>query len=401
MNILVVSQYFYPEQFQINEIVEELVKRGNEVTVLTGLPNYPGGEIFQGYETSYGKEEDYKGAKVIRFKMRPRKKGTVNLLLNYFSFYKNAGRRLNKLKDKFDIVYNYQLSPVTSSLPAVKFAKRNKIPLFLYCLDIWPESAQSYIRNTKGIVYKIIKKISKKVYTNCDEIGVTSRPFIDYLEKEHGVERQKIVYLPQHYDTGYLNTDFSKPVNDTVDFMYAGNFGKGQRLDVIIDAIPLIKTDKVFKVHFVGDGSQREILEEKVKKQGLSDIVVFHGNKTREEMSGFYKAADALLLTLRGNNFVGNTMPGKLQAYMSTGKPIIASINGSANEVIKESGCGLCVGAEDPAGLAGIMTQYLNNPEIYRENGKKGRRYFAGHFTLDIHITALEKEFERLVCNGI
>ena len=146
MKILIVSQYYYPEQFQINEIAPALVKLGHSVTVLTGLPNYPKGKIYDGYEDAYKSQEVIDGVEVIRVKEHPRKKGALHLLWNYWSFAAKGNNRAKKLKEKYDIVLAYQLSPITSVYPAITYAQRHKVPLLLYCLDIWPESPLSSLR---------------------------------------------------------------------------------------------------------------------------------------------------------------------------------------------------------------------------------------------------------------
>ena len=395
MKILIVSQYYYPEQFQINEIAPELVKRGHDVTVLTGLPNYPKGEIYPGYEKGQKRKEVINGVKVIRVEEHPRKTGGKNLILNYMSFYKNGLAAAKKLKNDYDVVLCYQLSPVTMLKPAVVYAKKNKKPLLTYCLDIWPESAKDHLNIP--VVYSAITALSQSLYRACDHISVTSRPFIDYFEKVIGFDRNKMSYIPQHADMSMLDIDFTTPDNDVADFMYAGNMGKGQTLDVIIKATAELKDRNDFIVHMVGDGSRRAELEELTRQLGVEDKVIFYGNQSRDAMPDFYKKADALLITLRGNNAVGNTMPGKLQMYMTTGKPILGAINGAANEVIKESGCGKCVAAGDYKGLAAIMADYIENKEEYTNCGTNARKYFLANFTLKKYCDDLEEQLKKLI----
>lgn len=394
MKILIVCQYYYPEQFQINEIAPELVKRGHEVTVLTGLPNYPKGDIYPGYENGQKRKEIINGVKVIRVEEHPRKTGGKNLILNYLSFVKKGSRAVKRLKHDYDVVICYQLSPVTMLKPAVDYAKKNKKPLFTYCLDIWPESAKDHLNIP--VLYSAITWISKKLYKACDHISVTSRPFIDYFENVIGFDRNKMSYIPQHADTSMLDIDFSAPDNNVADFMYAGNMGKGQTLEVIIRAVAELKDRKDFVVHMVGDGSKREELEKLSRDLKVEDKIIFYGNQKREDMPEFYKKADALLITLRGNNAVGNTMPGKLQMYMTTGKPILGAINGAANEVIKEAGCGKCVVAGDYQGLASIMRDFIENKDNYSECGKKAKDYFAANFTLKKYVDDLEEQLRKL-----
>lgn len=395
MKILIVSQYYYPEQFQINDIAPELVKRGHEVTVLTGLPNYPQGKIFDGYEGGKRREEIINGVKVLRCRISPRRRNPISLILNYLSFVISGNRAVKKISEQFDAVLCYQLSPVTMLSPAAKYAKKHKIPLLCYTLDIWPESAQGMLKTDKGPIYALIKRISKRLYHACDSICVTSSPFIEYFTDVIGIEKSKLSYIPQHADSSYLKMDMSSDDNGVVDFMYAGNMGKGQSLDVLVKAVEILKHRDNFIVHMVGDGSNKKDLEKMIEHLGISDKFIFYGNQKREDMPAFYKKADALLLTLRGNNFVGNTMPGKLQMYMTTGKPVFAAINGAAAEVISDADCGACVRAGDSEGLAKLMASYIDDMGRYSDAGENARKYFEKHFTLDIYMDRLEEQLNK------
>ena len=392
MKILIVSQYYFPEQFQINEVAPALVKRGHQVTVLTGLPNYPGGEIYAGYEKGR-RSEEINGVHVIRVNEHPRKKGAVHLFHNYFSFAA-AGRKQAKKLGDFDIVLCYQLSPVSSLEPAILYARKHNVPLAAYCLDLWPESAKAH--TSFRPLYQAIAAYSRRVYQKCDHIAVTSRPFIDYLEKTNGIPRGKMSYIPQHADSSLLNAAIQTEENGITDFMYAGNLGAGQTIDVIIRAAAEIR-EKDFVVHLVGDGSQRNNLEELTASLGIRDKILFHGGKKREEMGVWYGKADALLITLRGNNAVGNTMPGKLQTYMTAGKPVLGAINGAAAEVIRESGCGKCVSAGDYKGLSALMAEYIDRPEQFKACGANAKAYFLQHFTLEKHCSQIEKLLRTMI----
>ena len=404
MKILIVTQYYYPEQFQINEIAPELVRRGHEVTVLCGIPNYPKGIVYNGFETLEGcrqKESEYyekTGVYVIHVRQHPRGHNPFNLLWNYISFVENSRRMIHKLKADFDVVIGYQLSPITSMYAAVEYKKMYGTPVLFYTLDLWPVSAESILKSGKNPLMLLVAKMSKKLYQSADRILVTSRPFMDYLSRVNGIERERMGYLPQHAGGGMMSMDLQKEThNGCADFMFAGNLGKGQRIDVIVNAAAELGAKTDYKVHIVGDGSMRSTLETMVKEKGLTNNVVFYGNQNRDDMPSFYKKADVLLITLRGNNEVGNTMPGKLQMYMTTGKPILGAINGAANEVIKEAECGACVGAGDYKGLADLMQSYIESPEKYKDCGVNARRYFNEHFTFEHYMNGLEKELQTLI----
>lgn len=393
MKLLIVSQYYDPEQFQINDIAPELVRRGHEVTVLTGLPNYPAGVVPAQYRHGQRREETVNGVRILRTYERGRGKGAVNLLMNYVSFALSASRKARKLP-RFDAVLCYQLSPVSIAAPAIAYKKKNHVPVLLYCLDIWPESAKAHLPG--GFLFGLIGKYSKKLYSQCDRIAVTSRPFLDYLTEVNGIPAERMCYIPQHADGAMLNTDLTAPDNGIVDFMYAGNLGQGQTLDVIVRAAAELKDREGFLVHMVGDGSARESLQALANELGVGEKIRFHGNQKRGDMPAFYKMADALLITLRGNNAVGNTMPGKLQMYMTAGKPVLGAINGAANEVIRESACGNCVGAGDYKGLASLMADLMDHPEKYAGCGEKAKAYFEENFTLEKFSDALEAELANL-----
>ena len=240
MKILIVSQYYYPEQFQINEIAPELVRRGHNVTVLCGMPNYPQGEIYDGYADPSKMCEIVNGVRIIRVKQRPRGHNIISLLLNYLTFVKRANVQVDLLDKDFDIVMGYQLSPITSMLPAMKYAKDNHAPLLLYVLDLWPVSGQSHLPVKRGLMFRWLSRMSRRIYCSADRILVTSRPFIKYLKQNNGIEDCKMGYLPQHADDLMLSMDLEKPHDDVTHFMYAGNIGAASALDVIVNAAAII-----------------------------------------------------------------------------------------------------------------------------------------------------------------
>lgn len=407
MKILIVTQYYFPEQFQINEIAPELVKRGHDVTVLCGVPNYPKGVVYNGYATKNERlqaEAEYfrqTGVKVMHCNQIPRGHNPLQLILNYFSFVCNSKTVIQKMvaaeEAKYDIVLGYQLSPITSMYAALEYKKLTGVPVVYYTLDLWPVSAQSQIHNTKNPLYRLVARMSRHLYAGADKILVTSRPFIDYLHEVNNIPFDRMAYLPQHAGEEMLDMDLNAEENGIADFMFAGNIGAGQRIDVIIAAARILGPRPDYKIHIVGDGSKRMELEAEVVADGLQDNVVFYGNQKRTDMPSFYKKADALLITLRGNNEVGNTMPGKMQMYMTAGKPVLGSINGAANEVINESRCGSCVKAGDAEGLAVIMKDFIEHPESYNDCGKNARAYFKNHFTLELFMNGLERELNSLV----
>lgn len=394
MKLLVVSQYYYPEQFRINEVCAELVRRGHQITVLTGRPNYPQGEIYPGYE--HVKRENHEGVEIIRCQIAPRKQGAIPLALNYWSFMVRAWFRAGQLPSDFDAVLVYQLSPISMTVPALRYKKRHGVPVYLYCLDLWPESIRDYIHNTDSLLYRLMTRWCQKLYAGADEIGITSPSFRDYLKETCLVPTEKIIDLAQHGEDMQRFGSLTTVDNGVVDFVFLGNVGVAQDLENVARAVRLIKTDKAFLVHIVGIGPDLENLKQTVEQLGVGEHFRFHGRHPLEEMPDFYRLADGCLLTLYDDTAAGLTIPGKLQGYLSAGKPVIGAIGGGAAQVIADSGCGLCAPPGKPEALAEIMTRFMEQPEQATQMGKRGREYFEKHFSLDVFTTRLERQLEEL-----
>lgn len=399
MKILVVSQYYYPEPFRVHEICEALVQKGHEVTVLTEFPNYPDGEIYQGY-TSEKRLEMINGVKVIRCDARPRHQGNFQLALNYLSFVYRGTKVIRKMDTDFDVVYVYQMSPITMALPAIKYKKKHNTPMYLYCLDLWPESVKDIFENERSLPYRMVTLISKYIYKSSDLIGVTSKPFAEYLKHVCGVDENQMVYLPQHADDLAEGNSLSTEENDCVDFMFMGNVGQTQDLDTVLDAVEILRDVEGFKVHIVGSGSYLELLQQHTKEKKLEHLMVFHGRHPFSEMPKFYRLADVCLLTMKGDSAVGLTIPGKLQGYMSAGKPILGAINGASVDVINEAECGVCVPASDSKALAEAMYGFIKDPKAFRKMGENGRRAFLENYTIDSHMNALIEQLTSLSKKG-
>lgn len=393
--ILVVCQHYYPENFQITPICEQLVKDGYDVTILTGLPNYPTGIVPDEYKKGH-RDEIINGVHVVRGYEIGRRKGPLWLAINYVSFTLSFLHKVNVLSGDFDIVLVYQLSPVLMALPGIKYANKHKVPLMIYCCDLWPESMKMYIKNEKNILFRIMKRMSQKVYSRADVLAVQSKSFIDYMEQTHGIKRDKMIYMPAFADETYLEKDFTSD-DDVVDFVFLGNLGIAQNLISVLEAVNKIKDVPNFKVHFVGDGSCFGQMKEFVNNNGLEDIVQFYGRKPVEEMPKFYKLADACLVSLKADNATGLTLPSKVQGYMAAGLPIIGMIDGSAQEVIAEAKCGLCVNADDVDGFARIMKKFIENKEEYRDFGLNGRKYFKNNFNKRKLLDSIEKSIDNLI----
>lgn len=388
MKILVICQYYYPEPFRISDICEEMVKRGHEITVVTGTPNYPEGEIYKGYENNAHADEVINGVYVHRCPIFPRKTGVLHRMLNYFSYPWQAKKYVKNLMASdgkpFDVVFVNQLSPVMMAEPAIAYKKRYGTPVVMYCLDLWPESLVAGGIKKDTLIYKIFHKISKRIYNSMDEILITSKMFREYLVKEFYVGSHKIKYLPQFAENIFEGIPYREP-SETINLLFAGNIGAAQSVDTIIRAAQKLECRPVH-FHIVGDGSERKKLE---KMAEHLENVTFYGRRSLEEMPKFYAMADAMLVTLSADPVLSLTLPGKIQSYMAAGKPIIGAIDGEAAKVIEEAECGYC-------GRAGNVSELVKRIALFMENdskahmGENARKYYKKFFTKKNFIEVLE-----------
>lgn len=393
MKILITCQYYWPDNFLINEIAEDLVKRGNEVTVLTGLPDYATTKIPDKYKNGKNRKEVHNGVKIIRVPIIARHHGFIMRVINYLSYYINSSRYAKKHDfSEYDIIYAYQLAPVLMVNPGIIIRKRYNIPMFLYVLDLWPDQMKVWHVGEKNPIFKLVLKYCKKAYGSGDIVGITSEPFRDYLINVCGVDKNKILYLPQHAKKMEILN--KKKKDNKINFIFAGNIGQQQNIECLLKAVSLMKTNKDFLVNIYGEGTSLKKCKVYAKELKVQGKIKFYGRVSKERLDEIYSNMDAFVLTLCAEEKIGfaaNTVPAKLQGYMSAGKPIFASINGGAQQIIKESKCGAAVNADDSEGFAQILDNYVEHPKKYKDCGKNAIEYFNENFEKEKVMSKLEK----------
>lgn len=389
MKILIVTQYFYPETFRVNTLCEELVKRGNEVTVLTGYPQYPQGKIYDGYGFNVPYEKEWKGAKIERVKVLPRGKTPLGLLLNCYTFVAAGKKWVKKCNEKYDAIYVFEVSPVTVGLPAVAYKEKFGTPVYFNVQDLWPENVEIVLGIHNPLVIGVINKIVDKIYAASDKILCSSSSFVRNIA-ERGVSEDKLVFWPQFCSEPELE-EVKKPEqysDENFNIVFAGNIGEAQGLDLLVDAAEKLKDTKV-KWYLVGDGRAKERLEKRVKDSGLEDKVIFVGKMSEQEANRYIHFADCAYLSFKKNKLFDMTLPAKLQSYMACGTPIIAAAGGESANVIAEAECGFVCEQETDALVNLIKGQVLES-KVLPEMGENARKYYEAHFSMDSVIDTLE-----------
>jgi glycosyltransferase involved in cell wall biosynthesis len=403
MRILIVTQYFWPETFRINDLVAEFCSRGHTVTVLTGCPNYPEGEIFPEYKNNPAAFAKFGAANVIRVPISPRGKGALKLLINYASFALSATVLgwWNLRRKKFDIIFVCQLSPVTSGLPAIFFRHLMKIPVVFWVLDLWPETLEAVGIVRSQRVLKAVGFLVSFIYKRCDLILAQSRSFIPKI-MQYSQPEKSIEYFPSWSDTQFdfstVNPAKEVPSAEGVfNIMFAGNIGDAQDFPTILDAAECLKNDKSIRWLILGDGRVSAWVRSEVVRRGLSDCFLMLGRYSLDRMPSFFTHADVLLVSLKSESIFSMTIPGKLQSYLAAGIPVLAMLNGEGAEIVRVSGAGLSCPAGDALALvAAVKKMAAMDIKDRKEMGKLGLTISKKDFDRELLITRLLSWFEEL-----
>ena len=403
MKILVVTQYFWPEQFRINDLCNALIERGHEVTVYTGLPNYPEGNFFKGYSFKGPYNEYYGKIKVIRTPLIPRgNKKSLQLIANYFSFCIISTLLAPfLLRDKYDKIFIYQLSPVFSAIPAIFIKKLKSIPVIMWVTDLWPESlsATGVLKNKKTL--SLIQKIVNWIYQNSDIIYISSEGFKNKITA-NGIDVKKIKYWPQWaealFDRKVTEEELSAlDLPNGFIVMFAGNIGTAQDFESIIEAANILKEEK--RIHFVilGDGLMKNWAEIKTKEIGINSNFHFLGRKPVEQMPLYYKKADVMLVSLTDTELFSITIPSKIQSYLAAGKPVLASLNGEGAKIIEKWCAGKSCPASNPLELANtiLLMSKLNKDEL-QKLGNNALKCYKEEFEREKLMSILISDFQKL-----
>lgn len=397
MKILVITQYFFPENFRINDVCLGLKERGHEVTVLTGKPNYPSGKYFEGYNWFNKKNEIWNGLEIYRANLFLRGKGGgIKLFLNYFSFAFFASIKLLFIDKKFDKILIFAPSPITVGIPGVFGKKKFKSKTFLWVHDLWPES----IKIAGGVkilwILKLIDKLTRWIYSNTDELLIQSNGFLSYLNSQ-GVNSNKIKYYPFYAESFYKvlepEQEYLEQLPPGFKILFAGNIGESQSFMTLLAAAKILKNKNIPIVWIIfGDGRMRKIVEKEIAISGLQDNFILKGTMPATEMPKYFSCVNALVISLKKSDIFSRTIPGKLQSYFACGKPIIGSLNGVGADIINESGSGFVGSAESTEELVQAIISLYNTPlSEQKQMGLNARKYFEQEFERENLLDKLEQ----------
>ncbi|WP_346655451.1 glycosyltransferase family 4 protein [Pseudomonas sp. RW3S2] len=399
LKVLVLSQYFWPESFIINDVVRLLHEQGHEVVVATGKPNYPEGRFFPGYRFWGVQHERYlEKVDVFRVPLYARGEGGARkLVLNYLSFAFIGLFAFPFLlrKRRFDAIFVFAPSPLTQVIPAIALKYIKRAQLTVWVQDLWPESlaATGYIKSPLAL--KVAGCFVKGIYAFCDKLFVQSKAFFDPVARY--ARRDKIVWYPNSIDatevapTAQVPEELIRTLDEHFCVVFAGNLGTAQALDTVVDAAIMLSDEPQIRLVMVGSGSRLGWLKEQKALHGLDNLIL-PGRFPMDTMPQVFERAGALLVTLNADEIFTQTIPSKVQAYLAAGRPIIACLDGEGARVVVDAGAGMSTPAEQAEALAQTIRRMRSIGEDEREKmGRGGRAYFDAHFDMRHQVESLVK----------
>lgn len=381
--VLILTYYFDPEIFRINDVAYDLASRGHDVTVITGIPNYPSGKFFDGYGLFSKRREFKNGVRIIRLPLIPRGNAHIfNLVFNYLSFLLSSCFFVffHSFFHRYDCVFVHGCSPVFVAIPGILVKKIQKIPLFFWVLDLWPESMYGSTGYSNKRVINTVNNVVKWIYDKCDRILISSKGFSKSI-CEKGDFINKIDYLPNWAEYCFEEPEIFpiEKLPDGFKIAYAGNIGIGQNFDLVFKAIELTKNLPISWI-FIGDGQYRLTLQNLSKKKKLNRVS-FVGRKAIETIYSYLSQCNVALITLNKGEIYSLTVPAKLQVYMACSIPVLGVIDGEAAKMIKNSKCGFSSSTSDSHALVeNIKKIFSMNRDELITMGASGHNYYLKYF---------------------
>ena len=401
MKVLIVSQYFWPESFRINEVAQSLRAAGCEVSVLTGQPNYPDGDIFPGYRAWSTGTQQHEGLTIHRVPLAPRGRSSARkLMANYLSFI-FGGALLGPWRlrgQRFDVVFVYGVSPILQIFPAWVVRAFTDGVLVTWVQDLWPESLEvtGFVRNRR--VLAAVGRVVGWLYRRNDLVLVQSHGFMPLVQAMAG--RTPVEYHPNPGELAFGAAPEGVPalmLDPGFNVVFAGNLGTVQALDTVLATAELLRDLPQVRFVLVGSGSRGDWLKAEVQARGLANVQLA-GRFPPQAMPGLLAQASALLVSLTRDPVLSQTVPSKIQAYLATGRPLLASLDGEGARVVREAGAGLVCPAENAAALAQAVRRLAALPAAEREQlGENGRRYYLDNFDPARLAQALKQRFAALI----
>jgi glycosyltransferase involved in cell wall biosynthesis len=361
--ILIVTECFYPEEFKINDVALSWKGKGYDVDVLTLAPTYPLGKVFLGYKNGFFRTDEYQGINIFRVHaVTGYRDSAVKKIFKYINFMIFGSIVAIFIGRRYDYVFGFNLGSLTDMLPAVVIRKLYKKPTMFWVQDVWPDSVYAYGFKKTKMLSTLLDAFVKFMHHNITAVAISSKGFESKLEP-YIKKGLKFNYAPNWADD--LDMDMvpiALSKNQKIHFTFAGNVGKVQNLENIINAFCLLPDgyQKKSQLNIIGDGSNLIFLK---KLSNNNPNIIFHGKQKREDMAQFYKASDFLIVSLIDKPIFSVTVPAKTQTYIAAKKPILAIINGDVADIVNDNNLGICADPSNEGLIKEAFEKCINMPE--------------------------------------
>jgi glycosyltransferase involved in cell wall biosynthesis len=410
MRVLILSQWYYPEPVpKPQELAEALAEKGHSVSVITGYPNYPEGKLYEGWKIKFRQHETINDIPVTRTYEYPyHGKNPLKRMFNYISFMLSAPFGLIGTK-KFDVIYVWH-PPLTVGVAAWVIARLRRVPFVYDVQDIWPDSVVMSGMMKEGFAVRLMRRLEKFVYKRADHIFVVTKGARENLIGK-GVAPEKVTAMPHWIDEnlfaqsddetrGQIRNEYGW--QDRFVVLFAGNIGIVQGLDAVVRAASLLDKEGKVLITLVGNGADKERLQNMVAELDLRERVQFIGWQPMEKMPAFMSAADALLVHLKRSDITEFVIPTKTMAYLAAGKPILMAMNGAAAQLVEESRAGIFIEPEEPEELAKAIIDFSQMSDEQRARmGENGRTYLVTNLSKEKVIAMYEEILERIASKSV
>ena len=379
MRIVILTQWYPPEPaLLLQELAQTLKSRGHKVTVLTGFPNYPSGELYPGYRLRLRQRETLGGVPIVRMPLYPEhSRSGIRRVLNYISFALSSAILGAWSVSRPDVVFVYH-PPLTIGVPAYVLSRLWRVPFVYQVQDLWPEtlSATAMLNNRRLLDW--IDRFARFVYSRADKILVISPGFRkNLLDKGVPAEKVHVVSNWVEFEDGPLvkpDLEWASRLGLAGRFnvMFAGNMGQAQALETVIEAAALLRDLPKIQFVFVGDGLALPSLKQAVQDKNLSNVR-FLGRYPQQTMPNLYALVDVLLVHLKDAPLFEITIPHKVLTYLGAGKPILAAVAGDAAAIVLQTGAGTTCPPENPQALSeAVRYLFAMSPEARQTMGERG-----------------------------
>jgi len=402
MRLLFIGHYFQPEPiFMGLPFVKELARRGHEVEVLTGFPNYPGGKIYDGYRVRMLQRETLDGVPINRVPLYPsHDNSSIKRMMCYTSFAMSASTIGTWAVKSADVAYVDQ-GPITVGLPACVLKLLKGIPFVLHIHDLWPDSLLSTGMCNNRLVLKMVNAFCNFVYKRAAKIIVIT-PGMKQRLIERRVPESKIEMIYNWCDDSQIfraepDEELAKSLSMAARFnvVFAGNMGKAQALEPVLYAAKIVgQSQPAVQFVFIGDGVDVERLKQKVPGLGLKNVL-FLARRPLSEIGAILNLADVLFVHLKKDPLFEITIPSKTQAYMAAGRPVLIGVPGDATDLVMKANAGLPCEPENPQSIAEAVLKFHAMPRSELQTmGYNGKRFYDQQLAFKIAVDKLENIFQ-------